>query len=70
MPYPGVTFRPITDADLPILFQVYASTRPQRLYSLNHPAIGDFTLFLVPVGQEKEGYIYQSVFNVKKQDAD
>lgn len=39
---------------------------PQRLYHLNHPKIGDFTLFLVPVGQVKEGYIYQSVFNVKR----
>lgn len=31
MPYPGITFRPITDADLQILFQVYASTRLEEL---------------------------------------
>jgi ribosomal protein S18 acetylase RimI-like enzyme len=27
----GLTFRPITDADLPFLFQVYASTRAEEL---------------------------------------
>jgi hypothetical protein len=35
----------------------------QRLYQLEHDAIGTFELFLVPVGQDATGYLYESVFN-------
>jgi uncharacterized protein DUF6916 len=36
---------------------------PQRTYPVQHPELGSFQLFLVPVGIETEGRIYESVFN-------
>jgi hypothetical protein len=36
---------------------------PQRMYRLAHDAMGDITLFLVPVGREGRGILYQALFN-------
>jgi hypothetical protein len=36
---------------------------PQRTYRLDHPAIGAFDLFLVPVGPDQAGMCYEAVFN-------
>jgi hypothetical protein len=36
---------------------------PQRLYRLQHEALGDITLFLVPVGKDAQSYSYQALFN-------
>ena len=36
---------------------------PQRLYSIEHDQIGVFDLFLVPIGQDENGYRYEAVFN-------
>lgn len=35
----------------------------QRIYRLHHPALGALHLFLVPVGREPDGYVYQAVFS-------
>lgn len=35
---------------------------PQRIYSLVHPALGTFELFLVPIGPDAIGMQYQAVF--------
>jgi len=36
---------------------------PQRTYKLKHRRLGETEIFLVPVGQDKEGFQYQAVFN-------
>lgn len=35
----------------------------QGIYSFTHDAIGDFELFIVPVGQDSNGVAYEAVFN-------
>jgi len=36
---------------------------PQRIYAMKHDAIGDFELFLVPIGRDESGTFYEAVFN-------
>lgn len=36
---------------------------PQGIYELEHAALGNQALFLVPVAQTKDGFDYQAVFN-------
>ncbi len=35
----------------------------QRIYRLQHEKLGELNLFLVPVGMEAEGAVYECVFN-------
>ena len=36
---------------------------PQRIYHLEHDRLGEFDLFLVPVGRDESGFQYEAVFN-------
>lgn len=36
---------------------------PQQIYTLRHPRIGETGIFLVPIAQERAGFLYQAVFN-------
>jgi len=36
---------------------------PQGLYPLAHPGLGTLEIFIVPVRQDADGFIYQAVFN-------
>ncbi len=36
---------------------------PQRIYRLKHDHLGEFDLFLVPVGQEEGYFLYEAIFN-------
>ena len=36
---------------------------PQRIHEVEHPVLGTFPLFLVPVRQDHDGTYYESVFN-------
>jgi hypothetical protein len=36
---------------------------PQRIYPMKHESIGDFDLFLVPIGRDESGTFYEAVFN-------
>ncbi len=36
---------------------------PQRIYRMEHDQLGVFDLFVVPVGQDAQGYSYEAVFN-------
>jgi hypothetical protein len=36
---------------------------PQRLYQLTHEEMGEVTIFLVPIGKEDRGVLYQAIFN-------
>jgi hypothetical protein len=40
-----------------------ASIYPQRIYAVKHASIGEFELFLVPVGRDDSGTFYEAVFN-------
>jgi hypothetical protein len=35
---------------------------PQRVYSLEHEGLGKLDLFLVPIGPDEKGMLYQAVF--------
>lgn len=36
---------------------------PQQIYAMRHPALGDVGIFLVPIAQERGGFLYQAIFN-------
>jgi hypothetical protein len=36
---------------------------PQALYKFEHPKMGEFEMFIVPIGQDGQGFIYEAVFN-------
>ena len=35
---------------------------PQHTYRMEHPEIGDFELFLVPIGPDEKGLRYEAIF--------
>ena len=35
----------------------------QGMYDFEHPSLGELSLFLVPVGQKEDHFVYESVFN-------
>ena len=36
---------------------------PQRIYRMEHEEIGAFEIFLVPIGPDEEGLLYEAIFN-------
>ena len=36
---------------------------PQRTYPFQRPGFGQMDIFIVPVGRERDGIVYQAVFN-------
>jgi hypothetical protein len=40
----------------PVLF-------PQQIYAMRHPRLGDIGIFLVPIAQNRDGFVYEAVFN-------
>lgn len=36
---------------------------PQRIYPFKNGSFGKMDIFIVPVGREKDGIVYQAVFN-------
>ncbi|HEX7339122.1 MAG TPA: hypothetical protein VF271_04220 [Rhodanobacteraceae bacterium] len=36
---------------------------PQKTYAMSHAALGQFGIFLVPVARDRDGFLYQAVFN-------
>lgn len=42
----------------------------QQTCTLEHPEMGQITLFLVPVAQKKDGYRYEALFNYGVLDDD
>jgi Domain of unknown function (DUF6916) len=41
---------------------------PQAIYSLEHPKLGKFPLFIVPIGPDEQGMCYQAVFNRQRRE--
>lgn len=35
----------------------------QQTYALKHPTLGQIDLFLVPVGKQEDGFLYEAYFN-------
>ncbi|WP_036139878.1 DUF6916 family protein [Luteibacter sp. 9135] len=35
----------------------------QRTYTMRHPQLGEFGIFLVPIARDRNGFVYQAVFN-------
>lgn len=36
---------------------------PQKTYAMRHDRLGEVGIFLVPIAQERAGFLYQAVFN-------
>ncbi len=36
---------------------------PQKLYPFQNPSFGKMEIFIVPVGRDRDGIVYQAVFN-------
>lgn len=71
VPFVLVEARPL-DARLPSLLRAPFSLLfrnaspflfPQGTYSMNHGRMGDVGIFMVPVAQDRDGFLYQAVFN-------
>jgi hypothetical protein len=41
---------------------------PQQTYRLSHPEMGEFDIFLVPLGPDGEGFRYEAVYNYYRED--
>lgn len=63
-PLPAHPNAQLMRAPFSLLFRSTAAVLfPQQTYTVRHSVIGEFALFLVPIAQEREGFIYQAVFN-------
>ena len=36
---------------------------PQQMYPMRHPRLGEFSLFIVPIARNRDGFVYQAIFN-------
>ncbi|MBN6152038.1 hypothetical protein JR065_16970 [Xanthomonas sp. AmX2] len=36
---------------------------PQQTYRMRHARLGELGIFLVPVARERDGFLYQAIFN-------
>jgi hypothetical protein len=36
---------------------------PQQTYTMSHPRLGEVAIFLVPIARERDGFLYQAIFN-------
>ncbi len=36
---------------------------PQQVWRLGHPQLGELRIFLVPIGREDDGFLYEAIFN-------
>jgi len=58
-PFPGMMRAPFS--------LIFRSTNPvvlpQKIYRLNNPAMGALDVFLVPIGRDVKGAVYQAVFS-------
>ena len=58
-PYPGMMREPFS--------LIFRSTTPvvlpQRIYPFKHESMGQLDIFIVPIGRDVRGIVYQAVFN-------
>lgn len=36
---------------------------PQQMYRMRHEQVGSFDIFIVPVARDRDGFLYQAIFN-------
>ena len=36
---------------------------PQQIYPMRHDKLGEIGIFIVPIAQERGGFLYQAIFN-------
>jgi hypothetical protein len=36
---------------------------PQQIYQMSHPKLGEVGIFITPIAQNRDGFVYQAVFN-------
>ncbi|QAU24848.1 hypothetical protein EO087_13315 [Dyella sp. M7H15-1] len=36
---------------------------PQKVYPMRHDSLGEFGIFLVPIARNRDGFLYQAIFN-------
>ncbi len=47
-----------------------SSVLPQKIWKMEHPRLGTFSLFLTPLGAKEDGATYEAVFHrYRKQDS-
>lgn len=60
---PSGTETPRKRTPFSLVFRVFTDMRlVQRIYTVEHPAIGTFPLFLVPVGVDEKGLRCEAIF--------
>lgn len=60
----GITLAGAARAPFALLFRNEAAILfPQRIYPMQHEAMGEFGIFLVPIAREQAGFLYQAIFN-------
>ena len=52
-----------------LFFSHAGDTWPQQVYPIQHPQLGEFTLYLVPIRKRQNGILYEAVFNLLKDQA-
>lgn len=52
-----------------LLFKASDGRLPQANYTLSHPKLGETDLFLVPLQRKRDGFLYEAVFNLLKDEA-
>ena len=56
--------QPVARTPFSLLFRNTSSFLfPQQTYRMQHPRLGEIGIFLVPVAREREGFLYQAIFN-------
>lgn len=63
-PLPETGFPGVRRVPFSLLFRSGSQVvLPQKIYRLNNAALGALDIFLVPVARDKDGIVYQAVFN-------
>jgi hypothetical protein len=58
-PFPGMMREPFS-----LIFRSSMQiVLPQRMYTLTHPAMGQIDMFMVPIGRDVRGVVYQAIYN-------
>ena len=58
-PFPGMMREPFS-----LIFRSRSPVvLPQRSYPMKHEAMGKLDIFIVPIGRDQHGIVYQAVFN-------
>ncbi|WP_166212168.1 DUF6916 family protein [Cognatiluteimonas telluris] len=62
-PIPNAARNPLR-APFSLLFRnASAFLFPQQTYAMRHPRVGDVGIFLVPIARDRDGFLYQALFN-------